>query len=403
MVRFGFLVLSVTLLLSATASAQTPAGQNAQGVRTIIIDAGHGGARYPGARYGGLNEKDINLAVALRLGGLIEQAMPEINVIYTRTVEKMFSSVLSEDLQARADIANEAHGDLFISIHSNAARNSQTCGTETLIMGETPMETTQNENILFANNREEFLDMSDERTAAVVRAYIQNLQFTYGEYSEAMARLVQKHFARIGRRSRGVRHQPLKVLYATDMPSILTEIGFMSNPDELKYITSDVGQKQIAGAIFGAIVDYIDYVRATQNTGGPASDMKPSVPEAEEAAPAQAVPEAASSPSAVSHGTAEDVAVNSRPNQEPKTEPNAGVERSYSIQVLASRTRVGITRSTFGDYSPSVREIAGQGTYRYKYCIGSYSTRQSAQSDLARVRERFGGAFLVEVTNGVIR
>ena len=255
-------VFYLVAILFLALSSNAVFGENvAQGVRVVVIDAGHGGPKFPGARYNGICEKDINLQVALKLGALIERNMPDVKVVYTRKVEKQFSSVLTDDLQARADIANKADGDLFISIHSNAARDSRVRGVETLIMGESPMETRVNENILFANNKDEFLDMSDQKTAAIVRAYIQNLQFTYGEYSEMMARLVQKHYVKLGKVNRGVRKQPLKVLYATDMPSVLTEIGFMSNPQELKYITSEKGQNEIAAALFGAVKEYAEYVR----------------------------------------------------------------------------------------------------------------------------------------------
>ena len=185
-----------------------------QGVKVIVIDAGHGGY-FPGARYGGYAEKNINLQMALKLGAMIEKNMPNIKVVYTRKSEKHFSTNLRADLQARADIANNAGGDLFISIHANAHRNTGIRGVETLIMGESELETSENEAILFANNKEEFLDMSDQGTAAIVRAHIQNMQFTYGEYSEVMARLVQKHYASVGRANRGIRKQPLRVLYAT--------------------------------------------------------------------------------------------------------------------------------------------------------------------------------------------
>lgn len=192
------IVFGILFLLFGALCFNAKAEENvACGVRTIVIDAGHGGSRFPGARYGGICEKDINLKVALKLGALIERGMPQIKVVYTRKVEKNFSSVLTDDLQARADIANNANGDLFISIHSNAARNSAVRGVETLIMGETSMETRINEQALYLNNKDELLDMSDQKTAAIVRAYIQNLQFTYGEYSEMMARLVQKHLSLI--------------------------------------------------------------------------------------------------------------------------------------------------------------------------------------------------------------
>ena len=256
------------LLLFAFAAATVlmnvaSAGNIAHGVEVVVIDAGHGG-KFPGAHYGGVYEKDLTLKVALKLGKLVEEGMPGVKVVYTRTADRTLGADLAADLQARADIANKAGGDLFISIHANAApRATGVRGVETLIMGESSKEQRYNENALFENNREDLIDMSDERTAAIVRAYIQNLQFTYGEYSEAMARIVQKSYEKAGYHCRGIKRQPLKVLYATDMPSILTEIGFMSNPSELKYITSERGQQEIARALLAAVKEYAAYVEST--------------------------------------------------------------------------------------------------------------------------------------------
>lgn len=120
-------------------------------------------------------------------------------------------------------------------------------------MGESSKEQRYNENALFENNREDLIDMSDERTAAIVRAYIQNLQFTYGEYSMAFARCIQNSYLKAGRHSRGIKPQLLRVLYATDMPGVLTEIGFMSNQQELAYMKSDKGQNEIARSLYQAI------------------------------------------------------------------------------------------------------------------------------------------------------
>ena len=147
----------------------------------LVIDAGHGGKAFPGATYGGVMEKDINLAVALKLGALIEKELPYVKVVYTRKTDTALGSTLNDDLTARANIANKAEGDFFISIHANAATKSSVYGPETLIMGESEKETRYNESALYNNNKEELIDMSDANTAAMVRAYIQNLQFTYGE------------------------------------------------------------------------------------------------------------------------------------------------------------------------------------------------------------------------------
>ncbi len=373
-------VFYLVAILFLALSSNAVFGENvAQGVRVVVIDAGHGGPKFPGARYNGICEKNINLQVALKLGALIERNMPDVKVVYTRKVEKQFSSVLTDDLQARADIANKADGDLFISIHSNAARDSRVRGVETLIMGESPMETRVNENILFANNKEEFLDMSDQKTAAIVRAYIQNLQFTYGEYSEMMARLVQKHYVKLGKVNRGVRKQPLKVLYATDMPSVLTEIGFMSNPQELKYITSEKGQNEIAAALFGAVKEYAEYVRksllvdSSSETARPASETVPQDSDAER-----------------------------KTEGKPAEKPQIVGGRTYSIQIMASADRLKTSDARFGAYRNKVKEYRAGGRFPYKYCVGEYADRAAAQAELKTVRQKFSTAFVVAVENGAI-
>ena len=355
-------------------------GQNvAQGVKVIVIDAGHGGPRFPGARYDGYNEKDINLQVALKLGSLIEKNMPEIKVVYTRKVEKQFSSVLAEDLQARADIAHRNNGDLFISIHANAHRDTRTRGVETLIMGESSMETRVNESILYAHNKEELLDMSDQKTAAIVRAYIQNLQFTYGEYSEMMARLIQEQYASLGFTNRGIKRQPLKVLYATDMPSVLTEIGFMSNAQDLKYITSSKGQWAIANAIFRAVKQYVANVR------------KLTLVEAPKPTPTSAPTPAPATKTASKNGTKTTSASNSKV-----------AKRTYTVQILASAKPVEPGNAEFKSYRNKVREIRGGGALTYKYCVGDFTDKVAAQEAAKRIKTEFPSAFIVTLDNGKI-
>ena len=361
----------------------------AQGLHTVVIDAGHGSTRFPGARYGNVCEKDINLKVALRLGALIEKNMPSVKVIYTRKVDKNFSSDLRTDLQARADIANRASGDLFISIHSNASRNTAVRGVETLIMGESSLETRVNEETLFAYNKDEVMDMSDEKTAALVRAYIQNLQFTYGEYSEAMARFIQKQYVKLGRHNRGVRKQPLRVLYATDMPSVLTEIGFMSNPTELKYITSEKGQSEIANAIYAAVKEYDALLRRSSLADTTPQPQEPvAQPSANVAKPSVAKPSEAK-PSATKPSAAK-----------PSEAKPASVK--YAVQILASDRKLDTSSSRFKSYRGKVAVVRGQGALPYKYCVGSHSDRKSAQASVATIAKSFPGAFVVAVSDGKI-
>ena len=306
--------------------------------------------------------------MALKLGALIEKNLPNVKVVYTRTVDKYFSTVLSEDLQARADIAHQNNGDLFISIHSNAHRNSEVRGVETLIMGESSMEQRVNQNALYLNNKEELLDMSDQKTAAIVRAYIQNLQFTYGEYSEMMARLIQEEYVKLGYNNRGVRKQPLKVLYATDMPSVLTEIGFMSNSADLKHITSEKGQKEIAGAIFRAVKRYVENVnRALLIDGGTAS------------APATKVQQPKASV---------------KEHTQPKPKPQTTTKR-YAIQLMASVKNIPTNHPELKSYRGKVWIVESGSTLKYKYCYGSFADKATAQKHIEDVRKEFPQAFII--------
>lgn len=361
-------LFSVCLLAVAILSLNGAAADNvARGVRVVVIDAGHGGPRFPGAHYRGVYEKDLNLKIALKLGALIEKELPEVKVVYTRKTDKQFSDNLNADLQARADIANRAEGDLFVSIHTNAAQSAAARGVETLIMGESPLEKNANERALYANNQEELLDMSNEKTAAIVRAYIQNLQFTYGEYSEAMARLVQKHYVKFGRHNRGVKRQPLKVLYATDMPGILTEIGFLSNAQDYAYMTSEKGQNEIARALFHAVKDYTEYVRGALLVED------------------DAVYERAEPETPASGPASERSAVSEERKQ----------ETFYAVQLIASVKRVPLKDAQFKSYRGKVAEYTSDGRFGYKYCVGRFGTRKEADAELKRAKREFRDAFVV--------
>ena len=384
-------LLTILMLFALVLQSNAVMADNvAQGVKVIVIDAGHGGS-FPGARYGGYSEKNINLQVALKLGAMIEKNMPEIKVVYTRKTDKNFSSNLRADLQARADIANNANGDLFISIHSNAhPKSTATKGVETLIMGESVLETSENEAILFANNKEEFFDMSDKSTAAIVRAHIQNLQFTYGEYSEVMARLIQKNYVKYGRVNRGIRKQPLRVLYATDMPSVLTELGFMSNSAELKYITSEAGQKELVNALYTAVKEYVAYVKKSLLIDDTAE--KSAVQTAEQKPKVEQPAKQTTTPKAT---TKEQTAA-------PKSTTTKSSTVRYTIQVMASKSEVATTDSRFGSYKGKVRQVRAEGAYSYKYCVGDYADKSSAQAAVATVRKSFPQAFVIAVKDGKV-
>ena len=378
----------VLLFAGICESAQVVAKEVAARQRVVVIDAGHGGKAYPGAVYGGVKEKDINLAVALKLGALIEKELPNAKVVYTRKTDTALGQSLNEDLSARANIANKAEGDLFISIHANAAKNTSVKGAETLIMGESEKETRNNEDALYDNHKDELIDMSDENTAAMVRAYIQNLQFTYGEYSEMMARIMQSHYGKGGRTVRKVKRQLLKVLYATDMPSVLTELGFMTNKAELAYMKSEKGQNELARMLCNAVKEYFAHLDGT------ASAVVSDNVVAEEPTPV----------------AEESVAVVKEKEAEPakqevvtdKTETAESSAEGYVIQLLASDKKLKTSDAQFKTYRGKVKCYEGSGVLKYKYCYGEFATRAEAQKNVAAVRNVFKDAFVIHFSDGKI-
>lgn len=369
------------------------AQDNGAGVRVIVIDAGHGGAAFPGAVYGGVKEKDINLAVALKLGALIEKELPSIKVVYTRKTDTALGKTLNEDLTARANIANKAEGDFFISIHANAARTTTVKGAETLIMGESEKETRYNESALYDNNKEELIDMSDENTAAMVRAYIQNLQFTYGEYSEMMARIMQSQYQKGGRTVRPVKRQLLKVLYATDMPSVLTELGFMTNKTELAYMNSEKGQAAYARMLCDAVKEYVGHINRMAGVETVIVESKAEEPTKEQPAVEE---EPKSAPK-----TAESTPAKATTKETAKESAGKSVE-GYAIQLLASDKRVNGNDQQFKSYRGKVECYEGGGVLKYKYCYGEYKSREEAQRNLSTIRRTFKDAFVVHYKDGRI-
>lgn len=383
------LVLTVASVFAADSFARD---DNGSGVRVIVIDAGHGGKAFPGAVYGGVKEKDINLAVALKLGALLEKELPHVRIVYTRKTDTALGKTLNDDLTARANTANKAGGDFFISIHANAAPGKPSVkGAETIIMGESEKETRYNESALYNNNKDELIDMSDENTAAMVRAYIQNLQFTYGEYSEMMARIMQSHYAKGGRNARRVNRQLLKVLYATDMPSVLTELGFMTNPGELAFMNSEKGQAHYARILCDAVKEYVGYI---DKLSGGSSAV--SAPESEPAAESDEPETASEKETAVA---AKPAAKRAEPAESTTSAASATKAASgksgYTIQLLASDKAVKTTDSQFKSYRGKVRRLSGGGVLKYKYCYGEYSSAAEANRHLAEVRRSFKDAFVV--------
>ncbi|MEG0499430.1 MAG: N-acetylmuramoyl-L-alanine amidase, partial [Alistipes sp.] len=217
--------------------------------------------------------------------------------------------------------------------------------------------------------------MSDEKTAAIVRAYIQNLQFTYGEYSMAIARCIQQQYVKAGRHDRGIKPQLLRVLYATDMPCVLTEIGFMSNADEAAYLRSERGQNEIARTLFDAVKNYARYIQGMREADEPIATQVPDKQPVEDTSvkePVKVTPQPVKQPEQVT----------SQPAKQP--EKGSAMQREqaegYAVQVLASPEQVPLNSTRFKEYNGEVKQYIADGRYCYKYCVGFRAERSDAQS-----------------------
>lgn len=306
MTRVAFLVV----LFFFSAIAGNAYGQDKKPLRTLIIDPGHGGLD-PGAP--GLKESEANVAlqVSLKLGDTIQKAYPDMKIVYTRTTDVLPGNLNNKDaaLKYRANLANESGGDLFIAIHCNSAGLHPGGWYAKRVIGKTPYTKTvkkgkktykktyyqyQYENVWVENKAKgtETYLWAVNKNDAKVNSVTRNNEYT-GEIDSTstltlpdpndpvekarmllyaqnyfrkgfnLATFVQDNFRNTGRIDRGVKQRNDKgiwVLQATAMPSILIEIGFISNKEEEEYMTSEEGQKEIVSNIFDAFRKYKEKV-----------------------------------------------------------------------------------------------------------------------------------------------
>lgn len=230
-------------------------------LRRIVIDAGHGG-KDPGTVGAISREKDVVLALALKVGGYVEELLPEVEVIYTRTTDRFI------ELKERANIANRNRADLFISIHCNATSSSRVHGTETFVMGNknfnANFEIVKRENavILLEDDYQENYEGFDPQSPESYMMF-NLMQKAYFSNSLSLAEKIETDFStRVNRHSRGVKQAPFYVLWTTSMPSVLVETGFLSNSSEERYLNSKSGQTYVASGIFRAIKAYKEEIES---------------------------------------------------------------------------------------------------------------------------------------------
>lgn len=357
----------------------------------VVIDPGHGGTD-PGAVGRTAKEKAITLNVSKKLGEKINNKYKEdeVKVVFTRSKD------VSVDLWNRGVIANNADGNLFISIHVNdvdprnknrtsvAGAEVYTCG---LHKADRNLEVAKRENSViflednYKENYKEYNPNSPESSIA-----IELRQSKYLDRSIQFAILAEKYLTTTaGRRKKGVKQAGFQVLWSPAMPSVLVELDFICNPTSEKFLASADGVDKLSKALFEAFEDYYTMVKSEDDY----SSTDDSGTE----------PKASSSPKkskktnkSVKADTPEPVA-DVKESSEPQA-ADSGVE--YRVQVLANDRRMSLNSKSFK--GETVGEYHDKGMY--KYTVGSFATQAEAEKELRRLKQKFSGAFIIKMENG---
>lgn len=340
--------LIANIILCLAVSVQTQAF-------TVVIDAGHGGDD-PGAIGRVAREKTLNLNAALQLGDMIKEAYPEVNVIYTRSTDVFIP------LHVRADIANKNKADLFISIHANASDNRSASGAETFVLGTDRME--DNLDIAMRENSVITLESDYQSSYAgfdpnSIDSYIMFdlMQSDYMNQSLQFATMVQKQFVdSLHRGDRGVRQAAFLVLLRTACPSVLVEMGFISNRDEERFLASDEGKIGIARSIFKAFSQFYR--------------------------PGKAIPALAS----------DSVKVPTTKEQMAQIAKQTKESIEYKIQIFSTKSQLKSNDPTFKGLKNCTYKKDGVW---YKYMYGSCKTYAEAKKLQATVKQKFADCVIV--------
>lgn len=326
----------------------------------VVIDPGHGGFD-PGARGRYSTEKQIALQVSLKVGKLIDK-IPNVKVVYTRTTDQLPGGMTSKTagLHYRADFANKVGGNVFISIHCNSARSRSARGTEVYVWGLTKNEDKDlalRENAPLLNDPE-YKALFDSSGSVVNTIFWNAVRREYMRQSLALAGDVEKQFAKINRIDRSVKQRGVGiwVLHATAMPSVLIETGFISNPEEERYLNNN--QDEIAECIYKAFVNYLADIRGL---------------------------------------TSEEILQGKTAAGQDQNEIY-----SYKIQLLVSNSRYDTDSKRFDKLEDPVtrKEINVNKDKMYRYLLGDYKSYEEVSQKLERVKLMgYRDAFIVTYKN----
>ena len=368
----------IIILLWAIGQFFLPSTIQAEGsIFTVVIDPGHGG-RDPGAIGKRGKEKNINLNVALKLGNLIQKNCKDVRIVYTRKNDTFVT------LERRAQIANNAKADLFISIHTNSVAKGRTVrGTETYTLGlhrsDDNLEVAKKENsvILIESDYEQryagFNPNSSE--SYIIFEFLQDKNM---EKSVELATLIQKQFKSTAKRiDKGVHQAGFLVLRETSMPGVLVELGYISTPDEERYLLTEAGTDALAQSIFKAFKSYKSQNNSTISAN---KQTKPTLQA--ESKPQQA-------PKAATKTALKTTSQPSKANKASKT--------VFKIQILTSEKALGAKSKQFKGLSP-VNHYKENGMYKYTY--GETTDYNQILRTKKQISGKFKDAFIVAFKDG---
>ncbi|CAM2985520.1 N-acetylmuramoyl-L-alanine amidase [Flavobacterium frigoris] len=348
----------------------------------VTLDAGHGGHDF-GAVYNGHVEKNIALAVVLKVGKILEDN-PKVDVIYTKKTD------IFVDLVERANIANRADANIFVSIHCNANRNTDADGTETYVMGmnkiASNLEAAKKENSVITLEKDykrkyEGFDPNSPETMIGMTL----MQEEYLDNSISLASKIENEFEGLGKRIRGggVKQAPFMVLHKAYMPRVLIEMGFISNFDEGNRLDSEEGQNEIANAIANAIIGYKNEYYGTG--GAETTEPKPSQRNSESSAKDSEAPIKTKSVTE---------SVDNR-KVAPKQD---NTQILFKVQISASGKKMDLQPRNFKGLN-NISVDYGNNVYKYMY--GETSDYNESKNLLQEAKAKgYSSAFLIAFKNG---
>lgn len=371
----------------------------ANGKFKVALDAGHGAHDF-GAVYHGHIEKNITLAIVLKVGKILE-ANPNIDVIYTRKTDVFI------ELVERSSIANRADANIFVSIHCNANKNTAADGSETYVMGmnknASNLAVAKSENAVITlekDYKQKYEGFDPNNPSSMIGITL--MQEEYIENSISLASKVQDQFSNINKKTRGVKQAPFMVLHKAYMPRVLIETGFISNPTEGALLDSEEGQQEIAQSIADAIVSY-----KKEYFGSNASDPaeKPSKKMAQEPEAVKETSNESLSPVKVSPVAVKDTPKDgaSPSKQQPiavKETPKADSSGViFKVQIAAVGKKIELVPSNFKGLK-NIAISTDNGTL-YKYTYGETSDYDTAKQNLEQAKSKgYTGAYLIAFKDG---